>query len=410
MTVLPLRSDRAYTGFAKQSSQGVAVAPSTFIRWLDGTALSVETGDEDIWEGDNTRRLSTIIKNNQKVSLKLSCYPRPSEAGFLDAASQGLGSDAVTAATVNTTLSANTLVGATTISVPANTGLTGSGTVTLVIEPGTATEEIATFTVPATGTGPYVLTVANSGTLKIAHTSAGVVRASTLHTITDQQDGAYYSCEVSLGDTSGIIIRVRDCKVVSIKRSSEAGHLVAYEVEWQGLASLVQASAATITLDPHQPFLYTSGVWTLDGSLTGDALEVAKFAIEQKNNLDWIQTEQLIGDAQIFGMLNVGVSLDVLYQSGSRIAQVYFGGSSGTTDAQAVATGSLSLTFTQADGFHTLSFTIPFMIYTKVGMPQPKHDGKAWMQSLESTATSNQGLDTYLIQTTTANTATAAYA
>src|SRR5487761_2194556 len=409
MTVVALRSDRAYAGFAKQSGQGVSTAPSLFPRWLDGTSLEIDAKLEDIWEGDNSRRLSQIIKNGQQVKIKHVCYPRPNELGFIDAAAQGSGSDTVTTATVSTTLSSASLVGATSVSVAANTGLTGTGTIALVIDHGLATEEIATFTLPATGAGPYVLTVANGGALQKAHASGATIQASTLHTITDQADGAYYSIEVSLGDTAGIIIRVRDCKVESIKRSSAAGHLLSYETEWTGIACLVQTSAATITLDAHQPFLYTSGVWTLDGVTTGDALEVQKFDIAQKNNLDWIQTERLIGDASIFGMLNMDVSLDVLFQNGNRIAEVYFGGPSGTADAQAIYLGALILTFTQADGFHSGTYTTVTLAYTKVGIPQPKHDGKAWMQALTATSTSNEGANTFLLQAAVANTTTTAY-
>lgn len=409
MPAIPLRSDRAYCGFAKQSGQGVASAPNLFPRWLDGTSIQVELGAEDIWEGDSSRRLSQIIKNNQKVVIKHVFYPRPNEAGFFDAAAQGASSDALTAATVNTALSAATIVGATTITVAANTGLTGTGTIALVLEPGTATEEIATFALPATGAGPYTLTVANAGTLKIAHANAGVVRSATTHTTTDQADGAYYSVEISLGDTAGIIIRARDCKVTSIKRSCEAGHLLAYETEWTGLACIVQTTPATITLDTHQAFLYTTGVWTLDGVTTGDALEVQKFSLEQKNNTDWIQTESLVGDAIIFGMLGVAVAVDVLYQNGNRIAGVYFGSAAGTADAQAIMQGSLNLVFTQADGFHTLTLNVATMLYTKVGMPQPKHDGKGWFQSLDATGTSNQGAQTFLMKTIVTNTNTIAY-
>src|SRR5487761_2767401 len=204
MTVVALRSDRAYAGFAKQSGQGVSTAPSLFPRWLDGTSLEIDAKLEDIWEGDNSRRLSQIIKNGQQVKIKHVCYPRPNELGFIDAAAQGSGSE-----TVTTALSSASLVGATSVSVAANTGLTGTGTIALVIDHGLATEEIATFTLPATGAGPYVLTVANGGALQKAHASGATIQASTLHTITDQADGAYYSIEVSIGDTAGIIIRVR---------------------------------------------------------------------------------------------------------------------------------------------------------------------------------------------------------
>ncbi|MBF6588928.1 MAG: phage tail family protein [Ktedonobacterales bacterium] len=83
---------------------------------------------------------------------------------------------------VNTTVSANTAVLATSITVASTAGLTGTGTVTLDVSPGTGNQEAATFNLPATGTGPYTLTVAstyNGGALTKAHTSGDTIRSVT---------------------------------------------------------------------------------------------------------------------------------------------------------------------------------------------------------------------------------------
>ena len=409
----PIRSDNGYVGMGLQSSGGTAVAPTQFYRWLDGSGIEVDLKAEDVWEGDGSRHLSQVIKNRQSAKIKLLTNIRPNDVGFLEKAAMGITSDTYTAPTVATTLSAASLVGATSISVAANTGLTGSGTITLVLEPGATTEEIATFNIPATGSGPYVLTVAtayNGGQLKTAHANAGAVKSGATHVLTDQTDGSYYSVEVSVGGTAGIIIRLRDCKVEQIKRSGKAGSLIVYEVDLTGIACLVQASPATVTFDPHQPFLFQQGTWTLDGSTTGDALAVESFDIDQKNNLDVdIQTEQLTLAALIFGMLGMDVGCNIVMQSGSRIASTYFGSSAGTTDSQTVGVGSLSLIFALADGLNTLTYTVTTLQYTKTDVPKLKKDGKAFRQAISATSVSNQGVNPWLLQTTLVNTTYAAY-
>jgi len=408
--ILAIREDNAYIGIGKQSQGGTSVAPSYFPRWLDGSNIQLDIKAEDVWEGDGSRHLSLIIKNRQEVKGKLVVAPRPNELGLLEAMAQGSGSDTYTAPTTNTTLAAAATAGATTISLTANTGLTSSGTATLVIDSGLATEEIVTITTPPSGTGPYTATLANGATLQQAHSSGATVQSTAQHVIIDESDGAFYTFEVSLGGTSGIILRVRDCKVEQIKRSAKAGGLLTYEVDWQGIATVAQTSASTVTLEPHPPFLYTEGVWTLDGSTTGDAVAIESFDITQKNNLDTtIQTEQLTLATLIFGMLTLDVGLNLIMQNGSRIASTYFGSPTGTTDAQAVATGSVQLVFTQANQFYTVTYNIPTMTYTKAEPPAPKKDGKAFRIAVSASSTSDMGANAYLLQSTVANLVDAAY-
>lgn len=407
MPIIPIRSDNAYVGIAKQSAQGSPVAPTNFVRWLDGTKFEYDLKNEEIWEGDGTRRLSQLVKSKQSVKGTVVFNPRPIEAGLFETAALGLGGDALTAATVNTTVSASTTAGATTITVAANTGLTGGGTITLNVSPGTTNEEVAVFNLPATGAGPYTLTVANSLTLKNAHTSTDGIQSTASHVITDQSDGNYYTLEFGLGSLSGQVgptIRITDCKVEQLKRSSKAGMLLEYNVEFLGIAAVSQGSPSTVTLENHSPFLFTQGIWTLNGSTTGDALAVETFDITQKNNIDSaIQTEQLILSALIFGNLNMDVKIDVVFQTPSLIALTYWGGTSGTTDSQTIGAGSLNLKFTQPDNFHTLQYNVATLHYDKITQPEPKKDGKHYKMTVESKGVSNQSLNTYILQTTVTN-------
>lgn len=415
MSTLPIRNDSAYFGIAKQSVQGTAVAPTSFIRWLDGSKIAWDPSTAEIWEGDGSRRLSQIIKTKQEVKLTTVLNPRPIELGLLEQAAMGAGSDSVTAATVATTLSSASLAGATSISVAANTGLTGSGTITLVLEPGTATEEIAIFTTPTTGTGPYTLNVSNTyngGALKLAHSSSGVVRSVTTHVLTDQSDGSYYTLEVGIGTLNGgagLTMRVRDCKVDSIKRSSKAGELLTYEVTWVGIAVSVQVSPATVTYENHQAFFYTQGVWTINGSTSGDALAIENFDIQQKNNVNGPQTESIVLAALIFGKVQVDVSFNFVMQNAQLILLNTTGSTTGTADSQTVGSGSMNLIFTQADGFHTVQYNMLTLDYTKVPVPEPKNDGKYFSVAASATSTSNMGQNAYVLQTTVGNAQTATY-
>lgn len=404
MPLVPLRANNAYIGLGLQSAQGTAIAPSLFPRWDDGTALEYDLTFEDVWEGDTTRHKSLKVKAGQKVKVKLSFIPRPNELGFVEAAAQGATSDALGAATVNTSLSNPALAGASTFQVPSNAGLTGGGTASLVIGPGLTSEEIPIITTPVTGTGPYTATVNaayNGGKLAKGHSASDVVRSNTTHTITDKSDGNYYSIEMNFGGAAGITIRIRDCKVDQIKRSAKAGSpLLKVEVDFIGCVSSVQGSPSTVTLEAHNPFTFIGSSWTLDGASTGDAPYLESFEMTQKNNADWVQTEQLTGDAIIFGAEDITGQFEPVWQNGSRIQQTYFGGTTGTTDSTLIGSGSLDVLFAQPDGFHSVEYTLPFIVYTKAEPPSPKADGKHFVQQIEYEATSNQGANATLLTST----------
>ena len=493
MAIIPIRADNAYAGLAIQAAQGTGVAPTNFVRWMDGTALTIELTAEDIWEGDGSRRLSQIIKNKQMVKLKIAQTPRPILLGMVETAAMGKGSDSIVASTPSTTTTSVVTGGtSTTVTLTSGTGFfsAGAGTFQLMIGTGTATDpfEIVTFTVPTTlgttqtvapgynggkfkqshpsgtniasiaavntsftsaataggttvvvgnqngitgtptvilsagltteevvvlnassvtGTGPWTYTLNGGATLKNNHAIGDTVTTSVAHLISDQADGNYYTWEVCLGQLSGaagVTIRITDCKLDQLKVSGKAGSILMYEEDWSGIASVVQTNPSTVTFENHNIFLYAQGVWTLNGLTTGDALAFETFDITRKNNLDdTVQTEQLILAAIIFGNLNVDVAADMVYQNAQLLKLVYFGSTSGTTDAQAIGSGALSVTFTQADGFHSVTYALATMHYSKLGEPVPKKDGKHYKQTISSTGVSNQALQAFVMQTTVNN-------
>src|SRR6266487_3468261 len=177
--LVPIRSDNAYWGFSKEVVPGTPVAPSVFPRWQDGSSLEYDLKMEEIWEGDGSRRLSQLVKNQQGVKIKLTIMPRMNEIGFFEMLAMGASSDTITTASPSTTLSAGATGGtSTSLSVAANTGLTGTGNIQMVVGQGTATVETATLTLPVTGGGPYVLAVAasyNGGKIANNHSSADTI-------------------------------------------------------------------------------------------------------------------------------------------------------------------------------------------------------------------------------------------
>lgn len=315
---------------------------------------------------------------------------------------------------VSTSLTSAATKGATTIVVGNNSNMTGSGTQALVLSAGTANEEIVTVTTPASsGTGPWTFTLANSATLKNAHSIGDLVYSAVNHVFIDESDGDYYTGEIGLGSlagAAGMTIRVRDCKVNSCKVSGKAGSELQYEIEWMGIACAVQSQPATLSFEAHPVFLYTQGTWTLDGtSGSGEAISIEQFSIERKNNLDIVQTEQLVPAALLFGNMNADVMFDSVYQNGSRFFLVYFGSTTGTADSQTIGAGSFVVSFAQPDGLEVLAYSVPVQHYSKVGGVEPKKDGKHLKQSVSAVGVSNAGANAYVVQASVANTQLALY-
>lgn len=497
-TINAIRSDNSYVSFAQQAVGGTPVAPIWFPRWVD-LSIEYDLKIEEVMEGDGTRHVSQLVKNQQKIKIKYKCYPRMNELGAIEKQVMGSGSDTITTAspsststgsvtggtstsitltsgsgfaatgqsgtfqmlvgagtsndpwevvtftaptsgavltvaaaynggkfksnhpsgttvasiaTINTSLTNSPVAGATTINVGNQIGI--SGTPAVVLSPGTNNEEVVTLNASSvTGSGPWTYTLANSATLKNNHTSGDVVSSPVIHVLTDQSDGDYWTYEVGLGNlngAAGTALRVRDCKVESLKNTGKAGGIQEYEVEVVGIASSVQGTAATITLEQHPLFLYTQGTWTVDGSTTGDALNIGSFEVDHKNNLDTgIQTEQLTNAAIIFGKVNVDLKFEIIYVTPNRTYLVYFGGTSGTTDSQTIGAGAWNVAFLQPDNFQQVVYNLATTHYKKIGLPQPKNDGKAFRQAVEAVSVSNAGANTFVRKVTVYNTQYSVY-
>src|SRR5437868_11870174 len=131
--LIPFRGSNFYAGFSEETTPGTPVAPSVFPRWRNGTKVEIAPTFSEEDEGDGSRRTTLLIKNGQMVKITLVTSLRPNERGYFEKWAHGASSEVFTANAVATTLSALTAIGATSITVAANTGLTGAGTIPLVI-------------------------------------------------------------------------------------------------------------------------------------------------------------------------------------------------------------------------------------------------------------------------------------
>lgn len=417
--LIPFKGNNFYLGFSEETTPGTPVAPSIFPRWKNGTSVAIQMDTEEFEEGDGSRRTTLVIKNGQKVKIKYTGSLRPNERGYFEKWAQGASSETYTANTVNTTMSALSNAGATSITTAGNTGLTGTGTIALAIGAGTNAEEIAVFNLPATGVGPYTLTVAstyNGGALRLAHANASTIKNVASHVYTDQYEGPYITAEAgfaNLYSAGGTAIRIRSCKIDKYTVSGEKGKAIMDEIEMTGIASTVQGSPATVTLEQHGPFIFYQGAYTVDGNSTAQALR--KFSIERSNNLDDdTQGEGLNPTCLIFGKLDVKLKYSLILTSFSPIYKTFYGGPSGTTDSTQVGLGTFNALLTQPDTLNTLQYNILTVAYTNSPWPSPTEDGKHWDLDVEGTSVvapiSGAGPNnTYKLQTTLTNTQYGAY-
>jgi hypothetical protein len=420
VTLTPFRGSNFYMGFSEQSDPNTPVAPSIFPRCKNGTKVEITLNTEEVEEMDGSRRTTLLIKNGQMVKIKYTGSLRPNERGYFEKWGHGVSSDTYTGPTVSTTLAGATLANATSVTVHSNTGLTGSGTIPLVLEPGTATEEIPVFAIPATGgSDPFTLTVDssyNGGHLKYAHASSGVVKSKASHVLTDQNEGNYFTVEAGYGilySAGGTAIRIRACKVDKFTSTLEHGKIIIDEIEMVGIVSTVQGSAATVTLEQHAPFLFTQGAYTADGSSTGQALR--KLILERTNNLDSdTQGEGLNPTCINFAKLDVKLKYSLILTAFSKIYNTFYGSPTGTTDSQQVGYGSFNALLTQPDTLNTLQYNILTVGYTNSPWPDPQEDGKHWDIDYEGTSVvvppSGSGPNNaYKLQTTLTNTQFSSY-
>lgn len=96
MPVQAFPESLGYFGYGLQSVKGTPVAPTIFPRFIGTPSIHPAINSEVIREGDNTRRVSKIIKNQQHWAGAIGLYPRPIEMGWGIARFCGTGADVVT--------------------------------------------------------------------------------------------------------------------------------------------------------------------------------------------------------------------------------------------------------------------------------------------------------------------------
>lgn len=188
--IIPIRGDNFYLGITKQLVGGTPLAPTTFIRPLDGSTFEVDLKSEELWEMDGSRRLGQIVKNRQMVKIKQVCCPRINEVNLLEQATMGAGSDLITPGTPSGTLHTALVANSSTTIVVSGAGFSpfltpASSTVYLIVVDPTNGDEIIPCTLAATGTNPYTFTIAssyNTGKPKLAHAGSDALTVAILTT------------------------------------------------------------------------------------------------------------------------------------------------------------------------------------------------------------------------------------
>lgn len=397
---------RSY-GYGKQSAWGTGVTPTNWWKWLDGTSFDEDKRLQVEREGDTTPHPSLAYTAAQMVTGRVVEEFRPRTGPCSIAALFGNGSDTYTAPAFTTTVGTGGMsAGDTTVKLTADEGNTGS--VPININPGdaSATYEVVTIDkTTRTGAGPYVYTIAASGTLKFAHTAGEAVTAASTHVFT-RQTGVYdpFTVEEGFGvngTTPYEVLRYIDSVCNTVEISHDVGRVLRSGHGWYAASIKRQASLTAPVLEGQgqvglagAPFHFSQarGSWNLDGSTasTTNAVTIRSMRLSMKNGTS--PDDHLLQgvNPSYFTMddFDVQCQLDVEFQSFDQYYETYFGNtktpSSSATDSYLVGYGSLSVTYT-ADAVNTLTISLPYCAYTAAKKPQPSLGGKPVRQQLVMT-------------------------
>lgn len=225
------------------------------------------------------------------------------------------------------------------------------------------------------------LIAAAFGTGSDAKTGAG---APYTHTITPQNTPDWFTVEAGLL-TADLINRVTDCTIEELTIEAEAGQPVKFTVKLAGLTGARQAAAATVTVEAAQPYLFSGGVFSVDGS---GSTFVQKFKLSYKNQLDRPQTGLVTVNDLIWGRRTLDAEYSLLFQSDALYRKMFYGGASGSADAQAVGNGALDLTFYpggDTTSVNTMELQVPSIDYYG-DEPVPDLSGKAFVYNVKGYA------------------------
>ncbi|HLZ20727.1 MAG TPA: hypothetical protein VKQ30_01205 [Ktedonobacterales bacterium] len=393
------RENAVYIAGGKESVWGTGVPATWGWYWLDGSDANPEAKLQSEREGDTSPFKALTWKQGQYEVIKIVEYVHPILAGYALQALCGTSSDTYTAPTVNTTLSAAILAGATQCQVAANLGATG--TAVCIFEPGytSTTWEIATLDLTTkAGTGPYTYTLANAATFQKGHSNAGIVQSASTHAFT--RKGAYdpYSIEIGWNTDGGTLqkaVRYIDCVCADLKITSEKGKKLKFEHTWYATGF---SNLGTFTLPPYEtnrPMTHydANGKWQLNNAATLNALTIDKFDVTFKNSTtpDDCQSEGLNPVYFLPGNCDISGSYEVLFNDWGQYELTYAGArtfTSGAGDSAIVGQEAL-LALWQPDLLNSLQVSLPNVFYSAAKLT-PRLDAKPLPQPVTFEAINNR--------------------
>ena len=391
--LVQLRAANAYVGWTKQTAWHADLAPTNYWKWRKGTTHDTKPKIQAYREGDTGRWENLAAKISQYHQFKVVEAARARTLGCGLEAFLGLGSDAFTAATQSTTLSSAIVAGATTFSVAASIGTTG--TAYFYFTPGVASATFETANVnlaSRTGTGPFTYTL-QSGTFRNAHASGDTVINGSTHVLTPQTL-AYdpYAVEVGRGDGVNApfqVFRYYDSVAYDWMLTSEKGGTpVLIDHSWYaGHAKLIGVNAVPVYEGSGQiglagaPFTHANaqGSWNLNGVTTGNMLTVERCVVKGKNTTspeEWV-TENVQPDNMTMDDQDITVELTVIFQTFTDYLNTFFGGvgTAGTLDsALVVYAAPFSVTWTHADSLDSLALSVPYARYMTHNLPMDEQN------------------------------------
>ncbi|HEU5423708.1 MAG TPA: hypothetical protein VFU72_09235 [Nitrolancea sp.] len=377
---------------------GTAVAPTWFHKWLDGTKEMPQVRLQNEMEGDVTQTETLTYKQAQFRQFTIIEYARPVIAGYALQSLLGTNSDTLTAAAKSSTLSAPITAGATSFTSVGDLGNVGpSQAVGFSTAYGDTSYEVATVDLTTrTGAGPWVYTLAASGTFKKAHLASDPIAFPSTHAFSESAVFTYdpYSYEFGYGVSGGTpnrVLRVKDAVCYGLRIRADAGKPVIFEHDWFGAMASVQAAFTAVVQDSGPPLLFYqgAGAWKLNALTTGNAATIKQLSVELKRNTaaEDLINENLTPAYFLPGALTAGGSLTVDFSSWQEYDQAYYGkaaAQTADTDSFIVGTEALETTIT-ADGVNSFKVSLPTINFAAATL-EPKLDSKPLDQQIQFTA------------------------
>lgn len=384
----PLRGNNAQVGWFKQSAWGTGGLPTAWWMWRKGTSHRDVPNDMAAKEGDAGRWENLAWRQDIYGDYKIAEAVRPRTIGCSLQAFCGDGSDAYVAPTKSTTLAANVLAGATTISSTADLG--NLSTLAVNLTPGVASQtyEVVTLDLTTrTGAGPYVYTLAASGTCRYAHTSADALTSASTHVFTPQT-GPYapYATTFYRGNGSTAPFQAFQygdsvCYDWSLRSGPAGAPLMAQHswyarygqlIAWGSPAPVLEGIGQTGLTGGPFSHNQAKGSWSLNSVTTGNAVTIDSFTLAGKNttNVKEFLTEDIYPAYFTVDNTSLDIQLSLIFQTWTDYYNTYFGGISlaNTKPSGLIGYAPFAVTYTM-DAVNSLAISVPWCRYVTAEPP-----------------------------------------